>query len=617
MGERSFAVSWDGKDRGVGKTNVGVPQGSPLSPVLFLIWMAPILEEMERRIRWEVGVDIELPSYVDDIHPGIYDYGRRGAGIQDLDGKGEAIGELLARADRVLKEGALEKGLPLEDSKEEKLGLRKGGRKKRKRNKEIERVKWLGVILDEDLEVDIHWKGRVAMAKKMLGALNGVGNSQWGISPNSGKSGYTGMVRSIATWGAKIGWRGQDQWRHEMAKLQYVALRKATGAITGARMESVSRIAGVESVDTCLNAMQFRFMARAIGDPRGLGDILQGTILRRDNSALDGEILLTTTGGWGNPIEWGGECPTIEVDIRTLDIPKDSTNEDLAIAIAKAAEGRRVIYSDGSKAEGVEGMVGEGWFESDDIRGGVAVGGRATVWDGKVAGTEGALRAVGNDPVLILSDSQAAIVAVKKAGKQGIARTRGLKEFVSLINDCEKEFGAGAVSLAWVKAHIGIPGNEHADREAKSAVEAGGGTAVREGGIRAMVKEGRKKERVVKGFSMGRVVRWSSRLAVTAYSQLHTGKGQLAAWRHKIGRHDTGLCRRCAVPETGPHAAVGCMDGENFGRKWSTWGQMDEKNPCRRVEKGEGDKEVGIDLVEEWHDMWWRRGSAKPVEGVG
>ena len=155
-----------------------------------------------------MGVDIELPSYVYDIHLGIYDHGRRGAGIQDLDGEGEAIGELRARADRVLKEMALKRGHPLEDSKQEKLILRKGGRKKRRKNKEIERVKWLGVILDEDLEFDIHWKRRVAMAKKMLGALNGVGNSQWGISPNRWRSAYTGMVRSIATWGAEIGWRG-------------------------------------------------------------------------------------------------------------------------------------------------------------------------------------------------------------------------------------------------------------------------------------------------------------------------------------------------------------------------------------------------------------------------
>ena len=113
---------------------------------------------------------------------------------------------------------------------------------------------------------------------------------------------------------------------------------------------------------------------------------------------------------------------------------------------------------------------------------------------------EGALREVGNNLVLILSDSQAAIMAVRKAGKRGIARTRGLREVVSLISDCEKEFGKGAVSLAWVRAHVGIPRNERADLEAKSAVEAGGGTAVTEGGIRAMVKEGQKMERVVKGF---------------------------------------------------------------------------------------------------------------------
>ena len=161
-------------------------------------------------------------------------------------------------------------------------------------------------------------------------------------------------------------------------------------------------------------------------------------------------------------------------------------------------------------------------------------------------------------------------MAVNRAGKRGIASTRGLKEVVSLISQCEEEYGAGAVSLAWVKAHVGIPGNERADLEAKAAVENGGGTAVTEGGIRAIVKEGRMKERVVKGFGMGRVVRWSSRLAVTAYSQLHTGKGRLVAWRHKIGQHETGFCGRCTVPETGPHAAVGCMDGEGFGRRWST-----------------------------------------------
>ena len=48
--------------------NMGVPQGLPLSLVVFLIWMVLILKEIERRVREEAGVEIELPSYVDNIY---------------------------------------------------------------------------------------------------------------------------------------------------------------------------------------------------------------------------------------------------------------------------------------------------------------------------------------------------------------------------------------------------------------------------------------------------------------------------------------------------------------------------------------------------------------------
>ena len=70
-------MSWDGKVRGVGASSKCVPQGSPLSPVVFLVWMAPIIQEMERRIVEEVpGVGVEFPSYVDDLNCGLY-VGRR------------------------------------------------------------------------------------------------------------------------------------------------------------------------------------------------------------------------------------------------------------------------------------------------------------------------------------------------------------------------------------------------------------------------------------------------------------------------------------------------------------------------------------------------------------
>ena len=144
---RTFEVSWDGKVSGVGSSAKGVSQGSPLSLVLFLVRMAPILREMERRVVEEVpGVEVEFPSYIDDLHCGLY-VGRTNVGGHDAIERRERMGDLLDIVSRTLKELGGERGLPLAEDKEENLVLRdKVGR--RGRRGIAAKVKWLGVILD-------------------------------------------------------------------------------------------------------------------------------------------------------------------------------------------------------------------------------------------------------------------------------------------------------------------------------------------------------------------------------------------------------------------------------------------------------------------------------------
>ena len=91
--------------RGLGWTSKGVPQGSPLSPVLFLIWMAPILREMERRVVEEVAPTmVDFPSYVDDLHCGIYLRGRdTRRDPDDPLGARERMEDLLDRASKTIK----------------------------------------------------------------------------------------------------------------------------------------------------------------------------------------------------------------------------------------------------------------------------------------------------------------------------------------------------------------------------------------------------------------------------------------------------------------------------------------------------------------------------------
>lgn len=101
---RTFEVSWDEKVRGVGTSSKGVPQGSPVSPVLFLVCMALILREIERRVFEEVpGIGVEFPSDLDDLHYGLY-VRRKSVGGLDAVGRKEWMDLLLDRVSRTIKE---------------------------------------------------------------------------------------------------------------------------------------------------------------------------------------------------------------------------------------------------------------------------------------------------------------------------------------------------------------------------------------------------------------------------------------------------------------------------------------------------------------------------------
>ena len=148
---------------------------------------------------------MEFPSYVDDLHCGLY-IGRRGVGNLGAIGRRERMGDLLDRVSRILKEVAGERGLSLPEDKEERLILREGAGR-RGRREMAEKVKWLEVILDEDLDFGQQWEYRIRKARNLLGALNGVGSSKWGMSPLSWRQAYTGMIRSVAACGREVGCR--------------------------------------------------------------------------------------------------------------------------------------------------------------------------------------------------------------------------------------------------------------------------------------------------------------------------------------------------------------------------------------------------------------------------
>ena len=84
--------------------------------------------------------------------------------------------------DEVSNQVATETHLLREKSKHATLVLRNNRIQKQQ---DVNWLNWIEIIIDESLIFKEYWKSRIAKGSKMLGKLNGLGNSMWRISTNS------------------------------------------------------------------------------------------------------------------------------------------------------------------------------------------------------------------------------------------------------------------------------------------------------------------------------------------------------------------------------------------------------------------------------------------------
>ena len=364
-----------------------------------------------------------------------------------------------------------------------------------------------------------------------------------------------------------------------MTMLQNAAMRKALGAVKGSSGRKASAIAAVENVETFAKAATGRFLARTLCDPTlaGVGGVDEG---------IAGEGRLS----------FGGTCSRGSVDVVDLGPSKSSTCAVWERAIREVAGQRLVVYTDSSRDS--DGRVGGGWHAAGNGAGSVAVGNFATVWDGEVPGIRQAFRMAPAMDVLVLSDSTAALRAINRAADRGRGRSRDL---VEVVDEIGRRITKGlSTQFGWVKAHVGVDGNERADLMAKAGCMESLLPQVTQGGVRAYWKDIRSRERARRGLGSARVVQWNRR-AVLRYTHLRVGKGDVGEWRRVIGNKNT-LCRLYGVEEeTGTHLVFGCE--ESYGLRpwdWTSWEELDDKRRWRYTVEGEGGKVLVQDRVEDF-----------------
>jgi len=229
-------------------------------------------------------------------------------------------------------------------------------------------------------------------------------------------------------------------------------------------------------------------------------------------------------------------------------------------------------YTDGSR---IGGQAAAATAENS-----IFLGSLATVTDAELLGIVGAWEEGYTE---VRSDSQAAVKRFKNL-------VTGAQEVRSWIDEriVKANSRGGRRGVEWVKGHNRLEGNEEADRRAKEGVDRGvwrsDPSLATPPGIRQAYPLFQKKTHL----------RWD-RDEVRGFTYLHTDKGPMRKWLHKIGKTEHPRCG-CGWAQNAAHLLTsGCVGGQK--RSWEDiW---EDRVFCREVRRFLRDQDRVEEEVEE------------------
>jgi len=308
MSDRQVKLVLDGQTGKANPVDTGIPQGSPVAPILFTTYLSGIFDKVEAAVPGIRGL-----SFVDDIS----------WWADTADSK--AVAAKLSAVATASIEWAVENGVAFDYGKTEAALFHK----KRKApmatvavstndvpfNKEA--TQWLGVWLDAQLTLKEHhstWmkEGRKAMTR--LQRLTG----QMGLTPANCRKVMTACVQSATMYGAELWWKGdfatgtQGQ-AEDIQRLINQEAQATTGCFRTTNLGALSMESGLRAATMQLENRQRRFGLRllslplgdqareVVGTPTGIGRRLtntrahggptESTVLLEVPEALDAALL--------------------------------------------------------------------------------------------------------------------------------------------------------------------------------------------------------------------------------------------------------------------------------------------------------------------------------------
>lgn len=257
--DRETSLSFDGKTSETQAAQTGIPQGSPISPILFLFFNADLVECCE-----SLQLNTTSLGFVDDVN--ILTYGRTT----------EQNCRHLETAHIACADWAKKHGAAFAPQKYELIHFTRSPRKfNMAATVDIEglnikaktEIKVLGVLLDTKLKWGAHLKKVDGKAANAMLAMTRLGASTWGATFARARQIYTTVIRPNLTYASPV-WHKRNAQETLPTKeknlqiIQNVALRNITGAFKRVSTETLEAETYTPPINIFMNRLQDRSTLR-------------------------------------------------------------------------------------------------------------------------------------------------------------------------------------------------------------------------------------------------------------------------------------------------------------------------------------------------------------------